>query len=59
MEKGITFSILKVLIEVIPFNSSTREKRVFLKVMSGFKKRISSELLAMYDGVLYGTILNR
>ena len=32
-EQGITFSIPKVMIEIIPFNSSTREKRIVVKVM--------------------------
>ena len=37
-EQGITFTIPKVMIEFIPFNSSTREKRIFAKVMVSFKK---------------------
>ena len=39
MEQSITFSILKVMVEIIPFNGSTREKRTFVKVMARFKKR--------------------
>ena len=38
-EQGINFTILKLLIEIIPFSSSTWEKRIFLKVMLSFKKR--------------------
>ena len=38
-EKGITFSIPKVLIKIIPFNITTWKKRIFVKVMLSFKKR--------------------
>ena len=36
--QGITFSIPKVMIEIISFNSGTREKRVFVKDIVSFKK---------------------
>ena len=38
-EQGITFSIPKVMIEIIPFNSGTREERIFVKVMVSFTER--------------------
>ena len=38
-EKGINFTVPKLLIKIIQFNSSTWEGRFFVKIMLGFKKR--------------------
>ena len=59
MEQGITFTIPKAMIEIIPFNSSTLEKRIFEKLWLVLKRRISSDFLVMYDDLLCGIILNR
>ena len=48
-EEGINFTVPKVLIKIIPFNSSTWERRIFVKIMLGFKKRNLSGFLVMYD----------